>query len=73
MLPQKRREAEKQKSVGLDETSRELLEQNRDERDKMEAEIQELRRRNVSIHMRFSAHGHRMLLSTCFHSSKECI
>ena len=34
-------------SAGLDETSRELLEQNRDERDKMDAEIQELRRRNV--------------------------
>jgi len=47
-LVQKRRETEKQKSAGLDETARELLEQNRDERDKMEAEIQELRRRNVS-------------------------
>jgi len=31
----------------LDESSRELLELNREERDKMEAEIQELRRRNV--------------------------
>lgn len=36
--------------VGLDESSRELLELNREERDKMEAEIQELRRRNVRTH-----------------------
>ena len=48
MLRQKRREAEKQRSPsGLDESSRELLEQNREERDKMDAEIHELRRRNV--------------------------
>jgi troponin T len=42
----KRREVERQKSAGLDETARDLLEQNREERDKMEEEIQELRMRN---------------------------
>lgn len=42
----RRREAERQKSAGLDESAKELLEQNRDERDKMEEEIQELRLRN---------------------------
>ena len=48
---QRRREAEKQRSnnTGLDETAKELLEQNREERDKMEDEIKELRHRSVSI------------------------
>jgi len=36
--------------AGLDESSRELLELNREEREKMESEIQDLRRRNVRTH-----------------------
>jgi len=47
---QKRREQQNlQGRKGLDESARELLENNRQEREHMEDEIQELRKRNVSV------------------------
>ena len=49
MCVQKRREQQKSDAKGLDETARELLESNRKERDQMEDEINELRRRNVRL------------------------
>jgi troponin T len=42
----KRREQQMQETKGLDETAKELLESNRQERERMEDEINELRRRN---------------------------
>jgi hypothetical protein len=44
---QKRREQQRTDTKGLDEAAKELLELNRQERDQMEDEINELRRRNV--------------------------
>ena len=47
LVLQRRREQQRTDTKGLDDAARELLEVNRQERDQMEDEINELRRRNV--------------------------
>jgi len=44
---QKRRDAQRQESHGLDDAAKELLQFNKEERNKMDDEIRELRERNV--------------------------
>jgi len=48
MLQKRREQQNLQGRKGLDDAAKELLENNRQEREHMEDEIQELRKRNVS-------------------------